>query len=128
MNWSLILIPLVSSASLAAAETCWPKALSPVQRAPSLVVIRATGIGHPPPRMKGAQALLMARRAAEVAAVRNLGRKLGLDSKARIGPFEYESTRRLADGRVEVTVNAVRRISTGRDIPKPSPRPTQNGP
>ena len=77
----------------------------------AVVVVRATGIGYPPPRMKGAQARLMARRAAEVAAVRSLGRKLGLGSNARVGNFKYVAARYLPGGAVEVTVEAVRTLA-----------------
>jgi len=64
--------------------------------------------------MKGAQARLMARRAAEVSAVRNLGKKLGLDSTSRVRQFTYESIRYLANGQVEVTVKAVRSTNANR--------------
>ncbi len=69
-----------------------------------LVTVRATGIGHPPPRMKGAQAKLMARRAAEVVAVRNLAKKLGIESGERVSGFRYVVTKDLPNGKVEVTV------------------------
>ncbi len=74
--------------------------------APSLShkIVRATGIGRPPPRMKGARAKLMARRAAEVVAVRNLARELGHERQARIRGFRYASTEYLANGSVKVTV------------------------
>ena len=39
-------------------------------------VIRASGVGYPPEHMTGGRARLMARRAAEVVAVRNLAVKL----------------------------------------------------
>ncbi len=67
-------------------------------------IVRATGIGKPPRRMVGAQAKLMARRAAEVRAVRNLVIKLGYGPTAFIRGFRYVSTEYLADGSVRVTV------------------------
>ena len=67
-------------------------------------VVRATGIGKPPRRMADARAKLMARRAAEVGAVRNLAIKLGYGQRAVIRGFRYVSTEYLADGSVRVTV------------------------
>jgi hypothetical protein len=78
--------------------------------------IRTTGIGKPSPGRPSAQSRLMARRAAEVVAVRNLAAKLhnvSVDSTegtghitmaTRIRGFRYRSSRLLPDGRVEVTV------------------------
>ncbi|MHC4064416.1 MAG: hypothetical protein ACYSUI_07935, partial [Planctomycetota bacterium] len=80
-------------------------------------VIRATGVGYPPRHMTGARAKLMARRAAEVVAVRNLAIKLSGDAaaigrtqakhsrvNARIRGFRYLPPRYRSDGSVEVTV------------------------
>ena len=66
------------------------------------------GIGHPPRRMKGARARLMARRAAEVVAVRNLARKLGYGPRATVRGFCYVSTEYLVDGSIRVTVEYTR--------------------
>ena len=76
---------------------------APVRNTP---VVRAMGIGRPPRRMKGARAKLMARRAAEVVAVRNLGRKMGYGPRASIRGFRYVSTEFLIDGSVRVTVES----------------------
>lgn len=70
----------------------------------SAVVVRAVGIGFPPPRMPGAQGRLMAQRAAEVVAVRNLAVKLGVGPQGRLPSFRYASTKHLLNGSVEVTV------------------------
>jgi hypothetical protein len=67
-------------------------------------VVRAMGTGRPPRWMKGARAKLMARRAAEVVAVRNLARKLGYGPRAKIRGFRYVSAEFLIDGSVRVTV------------------------
>lgn len=75
-----------------------PHGMSPAQ------LIHATGVGYPPPRMQGARARLMARRAAEVVAVRNLAIKLGHRGRARIRGFRYVSSTYRADGSVEVLV------------------------
>ena len=69
--------------------------------------VQAVGVGYPPPRMQGVQARLMARRAAEVVAVRNLTAKLGLGPRARVPAFRYVATKHLANGSVEVTVETV---------------------
>jgi len=67
-------------------------------------VIVATGYGRPPKRLQGARARMMARRAAEVVAVRNLARKLGFSHPVRIRGFRYAHTSYHADGSVSVTV------------------------
>ena len=71
---------------------------------PVAVTVTATGTGYPPQHMRGAQARMMAKRAAEVIAVRNLGVKLGLPPGSQIGPFRYVGTHFLPNGSVEVTV------------------------
>ena len=80
-------------------------------------VVRAMGIGRPPRWMKGARAKLMARRAAEVVAVRNLARKLGYGPGARIRGFRYVATEYLVDGSIRVTVEYPRTFR----LPKPKP-------
>ena len=67
-------------------------------------VVRAVGIGKPPRRMAGARAKLMARRAAEVRAVRNLAIKLGYGRRTTVRGFRYVSTEYLVDGSVRVMV------------------------
>ena len=79
-------------------------------------VIRATGIGKPPHGKPTAQSRLMARRAAEVVAIRNLAARVhGLTADptegtsrittvTQISGFRHVSSRSLPGGRVEVTV------------------------
>lgn len=76
-------------------------------------VVQAVGIGFPPPRMPGAQGRMMARRAAEVVAVRNLAVKLGIGPQERLPLFRYVSTKYLSNGTVEVTVETS--ITVGRN-------------
>lgn len=64
----------------------------------------AVGIGHPPAHMRGAQARLMAKRAAEVRAVRNLATKVGHGRRTTIRGFRYLSTTYRTDGSVRVVV------------------------
>lgn len=72
----------------------------------SAAVVQAVGVGYPPPRLPTAQGRLMARRAAEVAAVRNLAGKLGVGSQGRLSTFRYILTKELPNGAVEVTVES----------------------
>jgi hypothetical protein len=79
-------------------------------------VIRATGIGRPPEGKSPAQARLMARRAAEVVALRNLVRKLHDDevvgddgtftatTEGFVRGFNYLPPSEHPDGTVEVVV------------------------
>ena len=70
-------------------------------------VIQATGIGKPPRGRPAAQSRLMARRAAEVVAIRTLAAKvrgLAVDPTKGPGSLTTVSSRSLSDGRVEVTV------------------------
>ncbi len=100
---------MIAGWALAAA----PDAARPAAR--PVVVVRATGVGHPPPRMAGPRGRLMARRAAEVVAVRNLATKLGMGHRAALRGFRYVSTRHRPDGSVEVTVETTR---PARDVKK----------
>jgi len=79
------------------------KAPAPTSR---VVAIQATGVGHPAKGMAGARAKLMARRAAEVAAARNLALKIDPTGRQGAPPFRYVSTKFLSDGSVEVVVEA----------------------
>jgi hypothetical protein len=86
-----------------------PAGPAPVKAdAGSNTVLRASGIGRPNPRIQGPRARLMARRAAEVVAVRNLAEKTRLHGR-KLGSFRYAQTRYLPDGRVEVTVETILR-------------------
>jgi hypothetical protein len=69
--------------------------------------VQAVGIGYPPPRMRGAQARLMAGRAAEVVALRNLAAKLRLGPRAHLPAFRYVGTKHFTNGSVEVTVETI---------------------
>lgn len=71
---------------------------------PPTAIVRATGLGRPPACMRGAQSRLMARRAAEVDAVRKLSLELGYRPRAIVSDFRYVSTIRRNDGYFEVTV------------------------
>lgn len=74
--------------------------------------IRAMGLGHPPLWMGGGQARLMARRAAEVRAVRSLAMKLGSGRRTRICGFRYAATAYRSDGTVYVVVEHPMSTST----------------
>lgn len=90
--------------------------------------LQAVGVGRPPPHMTGVRARLMARRAAEVVAVRELSRRWAASDGAprcgeclarrrtRVCGFRYVSARELADGRVVVTVETVE-PAAGRPAP-----------
>lgn len=67
-------------------------------------VVQAKGLGKPAPGRPKAQARLMARRAAEVTAVRNLGNKLAVPRGGSVRSFRYVSYVHRADGSVEVVV------------------------
>lgn len=103
-------LTLFAAALCLAAQAAWADP-------PQTTAVRATGIGRPPKHMTGPQARLMARRAAEVVAVRNLAAKLQgqpiptgragtahtrLDAVVR--GFRYLPSRELPDGTIEVTV------------------------
>ena len=76
----------------------------PRTRPSEVANVAATGLGRPQPNIGGGRARLMAKRAAEVIAVRNLARKLGLGPRATVRGFRYLPAKYLPDGRVEVTV------------------------
>jgi len=66
--------------------------------------IRENGIGRPPRNLQGPRARLMARRAAEVQAVRNLARKLGLPRHTVVRGIHYTKTDYHPNGTVVVEV------------------------
>lgn len=88
--------------------TCWMFSLAapapPPTRPASRPAIHGVGVGIP--CGTGAQARLMAGRAAEVRAVRDLGRKMGIPDGNPIPPFRYLSRRIDADGHVTVVVTS----------------------
>lgn len=103
-------------AVLIASGTFGPGTTQPAAVDEAPAVIRATGIGRPPAGRPPAQARLMARRAAEVVAVRNLAAKVyghHVESsggtqrttvRGLIRGHRYLPARVLPDGRVQVTV------------------------
>lgn len=74
------------------------------QHGPVALPPRAVGIGRPTPGRPPAQARLMARRAGEVAAVRNLAAGLRLPPRERVQGFVYVRYVERPDGSVEVLV------------------------
>jgi len=79
----------------------------------SAAAVQTVGVGYSPPRLPGAQGRLMARRAAEVVAVRNLAVKLQLGPRGRLPSFRYVSAKHLPNGSVEVTVETT--VPVGRN-------------
>ncbi len=89
---------------------------APASQPAPRTTLRVTGVGYPPARLSGPRARLMARRAAEVVAQRNLAAELARLStgvggagvahrpSARIAGFRYVAQRDLPDGSVEVTI------------------------
>ncbi|MBI1826765.1 MAG: hypothetical protein HY287_12440 [Planctomycetes bacterium] len=74
------------------------------------VPVQASGIGYPPRGLHGPQARLMAERAAQVLAVRNLSNRLGGGSTAYLPGFRVVSRSVRANGAVEVVVEASRPV------------------
>ncbi len=102
---------------------------------PTTVTVRATGIGFPPAKGRAEQKRLMARRAAEVVAVRNLSAKLGPESSRHLPPFRYVSTQEHPNGSVEVTVETEVKIAAKTGTSQPNlkkrvcpPRPVRHAP
>jgi len=93
---------MVSALILIAAVMPGPLGFPPGDR--SVGVTRAIGVGHPTPGLPASRGRLMARRAAEVRAVRALAAKLGYHGRATIRGFRYVSTTYRDDGTVEVVV------------------------
>lgn len=89
---------------------------APASQPAPRTALRVTGVGYAPARLSGPRARLMARRAAEVVAQRNLAAELARLStgvggvrvahrlSARIAGFRYVAQRDLPDGSVEVTI------------------------
>lgn len=71
---------------------------------PAAHFVLVTGNGRAPARATGPQTRLMAKRAAEIVALRNLSKELGLASPASLSGFRYVSSAHHADGSVTVTV------------------------
>lgn len=71
--------------------------------------VEAVGVGYPPSRLTGPQAGLMARRAAEVGAVRNLYREINSANPVQRVPFRYVSSVTRPDGSIVVRVSGVPR-------------------
>lgn len=72
----------------------------PVQRVTP--VVRAQGWGRPPAKYTGARAKLMARRAAEVVALRNLAARLDLPPGGVLRGFTWRPPTYHADGSVTI--------------------------
>jgi len=102
------------SVCLSSCVALWPA--QPVAATTPPVVVRASGIGRPPPGKSGAQARLLARRAAEVAALRNLlvrlqgwparkpGRAAIAPAQGSLRGYRFLPPKYLPDGSVQVTV------------------------
>ena len=93
---------MIASVLILLATVCGPPLHWPASQSPGFTVVQAKGIGLPPPGKSGVQARLMAQRAAEVNAVRNLTRMLG--GPATRPSFRYVSRTSRPDGSVEVVV------------------------
>lgn len=90
---------------MGAAEAALPSSLPCTASPPRFQTITATGVGYPPPGKKDPQARLLARRAAEVVAVRNLRRKANRLG-ATVRSFRYVSSTRRSNGSFQVIVQA----------------------
>lgn len=90
-NWILAIVLMMPATAIAA-----PRGAAPA----------AVGVGRPTPGRSPAQSRLMARRAAEVVAVRNLARQHSSSPSVRVRGFHYVRYREFRDGRVEVIVRA----------------------
>ena len=83
--------------------------------------VQAVGIGLPPRQTPRPQGRLMAQRAAELVALRNLAIKLGVGPRGRLPTFRYISTKHLPNGSVEVTVETTVLVGRNRSA-TPTPK------
>jgi len=122
---SLAVVVVTGAAVAGAAPMGRAAGDAPPPPAPVDIVLRATGTGRPPANAAGAQARLMAERAAVLVALRNLAVKLGRSqTDVRTGTVKVEAFlagHRLADRRYEYNddgslkaVEATVEISLGR--------------
>ncbi|MCP4249936.1 MAG: hypothetical protein GY778_23080 [bacterium] len=118
---------------------------TPASRPAPRATIQVTGVGYPPAHISGPRARMMALRAAEVVAQRNLAAELARLStinraaatsrrlSARIAGFRYVAQRDRPDGSVEVTIEwsasaarvRVLNSSTSQPVPGAAVRPVQ---
>lgn len=95
-------ISLLAAFFIAGVAPLAEAAALPVQRVTP--VVRAQGWGRPPAKYAGARAKLMARRAAEVVALRNLAARLNLPPGGVLRGFTWRPPTYHADGSVTIIV------------------------